>query len=59
MAPASRLEKPATRVYSSPNPTQPDNSTIGELRVSPQNLIDKSPATVNVSPDFIRTRNTA
>ena len=29
IAPASRLEKPSTRVYSSPKPTQPDSSTIG------------------------------
>jgi len=30
IAPTSRLEKPSTRVYSSPKPTQPDSSTIGE-----------------------------
>jgi hypothetical protein len=35
------LEKPLTRVYSSPKPTQPDNSTSGELNLSPQNSIDK------------------
>src|SRR5688572_18402806 len=37
IAPASRLEKPSTRVYSSPNPTQPDSSTIGESKCIPQN----------------------
>jgi hypothetical protein len=36
MAPASRLENPATRVYSSPNPTQPDSSTMGESNRIPQ-----------------------
>src|ERR1700676_2963477 len=36
MAPASRLLKPSTRVYSSPKPTQPDSSTIGEENSSPQ-----------------------
>ncbi len=35
-APTSRLEKPATRVYSSPKPTQPDNSTSGDVNGSPQ-----------------------
>jgi hypothetical protein len=35
------LEKPLTRVYSWPKPTQPDNSTNGELNLSPQNSIDK------------------
>src|SRR5690606_25449502 len=36
MAPTSRFEKPATRVYSSPKPTQPDSSTIGEANFMPQ-----------------------
>ena len=36
MAPTSRFEKPATRVYSSPKPTQPDSSTIGEAKRMPQ-----------------------
>src|SRR5258706_3344574 len=36
IAPTSRFEKPATRVYSSPNPTQPDSSTIGLAKLSPQ-----------------------
>ena len=36
MAPTSVLEKPATRVYSSPKPTQPDSSTIGEASFRPQ-----------------------
>src|SRR5688572_27344046 len=36
IAPASRLENPATRVYSSPKPTQPESSTIGEAKRSPQ-----------------------
>ncbi len=36
MAPASRLENPSTRVYSSPKPTQPDSSTIGDASESPQ-----------------------
>src|SRR5687768_779878 len=39
MAPTSRLENPSTRVYSSPKPTQPDSSTMGELRESPQNSV--------------------
>src|SRR5581483_7793708 len=37
MAPASRLLKPSTRVYSSPKPTHPDRSTIGEANCRPQN----------------------
>ena len=36
MAPASRLEKPSTRVYSSPKPTQPDSSTSGVSNRRPQ-----------------------
>ena len=36
IAPASRFEKPSMRVYSSPKPTQPDSSTIGEAKESPQ-----------------------
>ncbi len=36
-APVSRLLKPSTRVYSSPNPTQPESSTIGVLNGMPQN----------------------
>jgi tRNA (cytidine/uridine-2'-O-)-methyltransferase len=36
MAPASRLEKPFIRVYSSPKPTQPDNRTKGVENASPQ-----------------------
>ena len=39
IAPTSRLEKPATRVYSSPKPTQPDSSTIGEASSRPQNWV--------------------
>jgi hypothetical protein len=39
IAPASRLLNPSTRVYSSPKPTQPDSSTIGEANCSPQNRI--------------------
>ena len=35
-APASRLLKPATRVYSSPKPTHPERRTTGEARVRPQ-----------------------
>ncbi len=35
-APASRFENPSTRVYSSPNPTHPDSSTMGEAKSSPQ-----------------------
>ena len=34
-APASRLLKPSTRVYSSPNPTHPERRTLGEARVRP------------------------
>src|SRR6059058_951749 len=37
-APASRLEKPSMRVYSSPKPTQPESSTIGEAKSMPQNF---------------------
>ena len=37
MAPTSRLEKPSMRVYSSPKPTQPERSTIGEASFRPQN----------------------
>src|SRR5580693_3343167 len=40
MAPASRLLKPSTRVYSSPKPTQPDSNTIGEVSCRPQNATD-------------------
>src|SRR5690348_12431172 len=36
MPPASRLVNPATRVYSSPKPTQPDNKTMGESNLRPQ-----------------------
>ena len=39
MAPTSRLENPSTRVYSSPKPTQPDSSTIGEASSSPQKRV--------------------
>ena len=42
MAPTSRFEKPATRVYSSPKPTQPDSSTIGEVSSSPQKRLASS-----------------
>jgi tRNA (cytidine/uridine-2'-O-)-methyltransferase len=31
------LEKPSMRVYSSPKPTQPDSSTMGEAKSRPQN----------------------
>ena len=34
-APTCRLEKPSTRVYSSPKPTQPDNSTSGVASLTP------------------------
>src|SRR2546429_8427017 len=37
-APASRFEKPSIRVYSSPKPTQPESSTIGEAKSRPENL---------------------
>src|SRR5262245_16877729 len=36
IAPASRLENPSTRVYSSPKPTHPDRRTIGEASLRPQ-----------------------
>ncbi len=36
IAPTSRFEKPTTRVYSSPKPTQPDSSTMGEANFMPQ-----------------------
>ena len=39
-APASRLEKPLTLVYSSPNPTQPDSSTSGVSKRIPQKSIE-------------------
>jgi len=35
-APVSRFEKPSTRVYSSPKPTQPESSTIGEAKSMPR-----------------------
>src|SRR5688572_13332611 len=41
MAPTSRLEKPSTRVYSSPNPTQPESNTMGEESSRPQKLTRK------------------
>src|SRR5207244_8686564 len=41
MAPASRFEKPSIRVYSSPKPTQPESSTIGEAKSRPENLSRK------------------
>src|SRR5579864_7366641 len=44
MAPASRFEKPSMRVYSSPKPTHPDSSTIGEAKCRPQNLSARSAA---------------
>ena len=34
------LEKPSIREYSSPKPTQPDNKTIGDRRVSPKNSVE-------------------
>ena len=37
IAPTVAFEKPSMRVYSSPKPTQPDNSTIGEVSFKPQN----------------------
>jgi hypothetical protein len=37
IAPTCVLENPSTRVYSSPNPTQPESSTIGEASRRPQN----------------------
>jgi tRNA(Leu) C34 or U34 (ribose-2'-O)-methylase TrmL len=40
MAPTSRFEKPSTRVYSSPKPTQPDSSTMGEANFMPRNYHD-------------------
>ena len=39
IAPTSRFENPAMRVYSSPKPTQPESSTIGEANFRPQNSI--------------------
>jgi hypothetical protein len=42
IAPASRFENPATRVYSSPKPTQPDSNTIGEASSSPQKRVASS-----------------
>ena len=36
IAPTSRFENPSTRVYSSPKPTQPESSTMGEANFSPQ-----------------------
>lgn len=35
-APTSLLENPSTRVYSSPNPTQPESRTTGDAKCSPQ-----------------------
>ena len=39
MAPTSRLLNPATRVYSSPKPTQPESSTMGDAKSIPQNRL--------------------
>src|SRR5262245_40056243 len=44
MAPTSRLENPSTRVYSSPKPTHPDSSTMGELRARPQKSTRRDPS---------------
>src|SRR5688572_20598356 len=44
MAPTSRFEKPAMRVYSSPNPTQPESSTIGEANFRPQKSMARAGA---------------
>ena len=41
IAPTSAFEKPSTRVYSSPKPTQPDNSTVGEFNLIPQNSVSR------------------
>ena len=38
-APTSELEKPLIRVYSSPNPTQPESKMIGEFKDIPQKLV--------------------
>ena len=43
-APTSRLENPDTRVYSSPKPTQPDSSTIGETKSIPQKSLRREGA---------------
>ncbi len=51
MAPASRFENPAMRVYSSPKPTQPESSTIGEANFSPQ----KSRAREGAGPEGVST----
>ena len=49
IAPASRFEKPATRVYSSPKPTQPESSTMGDANFSPQKSIASDGAGPDVS----------
>jgi tRNA (cytidine/uridine-2'-O-)-methyltransferase len=41
MPPTSRFENPSTRVYSSPKPTHPDNSTIGDSIDMPQRSVCK------------------
>ncbi len=51
IAPTSRFEKPATRVYSSPKPTQPESSTIGEENLRPQ----KSTAREAAGPEAVST----
>src|SRR5580658_9309008 len=43
IAPASRLEKPSTRVYSSPKPTQPESNTIGDCSSKPQKRVLSAP----------------
>ena len=44
IAPTSRFENPAMRVYSSPKPTQPESSTIGEANFRPQKSIAREGA---------------
>src|SRR6185295_17536868 len=44
MAPTSRFENPSTRVYSSPKPTQPDSSTMGDDSASPQKSTRSGPS---------------
>jgi hypothetical protein len=43
------LLKLSTRVYSSPKPTQPDSSTIGEANLRPQKLIASDPGSDGAS----------
>ena len=58
-APASRFENPSTRVYSSPNPTQPESSTSGVLNRIPQNSTSSRRSRRPGRPEARRSSQTA